>query len=306
MTQNLHDPCDPPLEKLVADRTERHCREQLSALLDGALPADEARFLLRRLQHDGELAGQWERWQLYGDALRGSMPALLPLDFAQRVADALAVESAPQQAVAAPVARGGWMRWGGGMALAASVAVAALFVVQRTPPGTSPDTGPLEMAGTALPAEPIPSVAEPALAQRPADASQAGAAAAAAVALAVADAPRRAARRDRQPVRSVRAVEPSRRTPAAEAAARIVVASALPAAAAPAAATSDPFAGDGSLVARPWPRAVLPAMSGRSLSVGYGHVAALEEAPRVEQAFQPFEPQLPVPEEPPPPANVSP
>ena len=40
--------------------TDRHCidltqlssREQLSALMDGALPADQTRFLLRRLRHD--------------------------------------------------------------------------------------------------------------------------------------------------------------------------------------------------------------------------------------------------------------
>ncbi|MBS0231787.1 MAG: hypothetical protein JSS52_11600, partial [Proteobacteria bacterium] len=40
--------------------TDRHCndltqlcsREQLSALMDGALPEDQTRFLLRRLQHD--------------------------------------------------------------------------------------------------------------------------------------------------------------------------------------------------------------------------------------------------------------
>ena len=52
--------------------TDRHCidltqlssREQLSALMDGALPEDQTRFLLRRLQHDDELAGSWERWRI--------------------------------------------------------------------------------------------------------------------------------------------------------------------------------------------------------------------------------------------------
>ena len=34
------------------DLTQLSSREQLSALMDSALPADETRFLLRRLQHE--------------------------------------------------------------------------------------------------------------------------------------------------------------------------------------------------------------------------------------------------------------
>ena len=78
--------------------TDRHCidltqlssREQLSALMDGALPEDQTRFLLRRLQHDAELAANWERWRIAGDAMRGIAPTQhLPVDFAQRVAASL-------------------------------------------------------------------------------------------------------------------------------------------------------------------------------------------------------------------------
>ncbi|HEY0332445.1 MAG TPA: RseA family anti-sigma factor, partial [Stenotrophomonas sp.] len=100
------------------DKIERHYRQQLSALVDGQLPADEARFLLRRLQHDDELAGCQERWQLCGDVLRGMAAAPAPLDFVARVQRAVASEA---QAPAVPVpARHGW-RWGSG-AIAASVA----------------------------------------------------------------------------------------------------------------------------------------------------------------------------------------
>ena len=38
-------------------------RQQLSALVDGDLAPDQAAFLLRRLGHDAELAGRWQRWQ---------------------------------------------------------------------------------------------------------------------------------------------------------------------------------------------------------------------------------------------------
>ena len=38
------------------DKFELHYRQQLSALVDGELAADEARFMLRRLEHDSELS----------------------------------------------------------------------------------------------------------------------------------------------------------------------------------------------------------------------------------------------------------
>ena len=75
------------------DKVLDHNRLQLSAMLDGALAPDQARFLLRRLQHDGELAGCWSRWQLVGDILRGQGGAMVPAGFAQRVALAVASET---------------------------------------------------------------------------------------------------------------------------------------------------------------------------------------------------------------------
>ena len=36
------------------DKLELYHRQQLSAMLDGELPQDQARFLRRRLQHDAE------------------------------------------------------------------------------------------------------------------------------------------------------------------------------------------------------------------------------------------------------------
>ena len=73
-------------ETPAIDKLDTHHRQQLSALMDGELLADEARFLLRRLQHDHDLAGCWERWQLCGDVLRGHAQAPAPAGFAERVA----------------------------------------------------------------------------------------------------------------------------------------------------------------------------------------------------------------------------
>ena len=60
----------------AGQRLDQRHREQLSALVDGELGADEARFLLRRMEHDPELAGCQERWQLLGDVMRGQASAL--------------------------------------------------------------------------------------------------------------------------------------------------------------------------------------------------------------------------------------
>ncbi|PSD16606.1 anti-sigma factor, partial [Stenotrophomonas maltophilia] len=62
----------------AGQRLDQRHREQLSALVDGELGADEARFLLRRMEHDPELAGCQERWQLLGDVMRGQASALAP------------------------------------------------------------------------------------------------------------------------------------------------------------------------------------------------------------------------------------
>ena len=68
------------------DLTQLSSREQLSALMDSALPADQTRFLLRRLRHDATLAECWERWRITGEVMRGLAPAQrLPSDFAKKL-----------------------------------------------------------------------------------------------------------------------------------------------------------------------------------------------------------------------------
>ena len=62
---------DRNTESATNDLTQLSSREQLSALMDGALPPDQTRFLLRRLQHDAPLAESWERWRLAGETMRG-------------------------------------------------------------------------------------------------------------------------------------------------------------------------------------------------------------------------------------------
>ena len=307
----------PELDALMQDKLEAHCRQQLSAMLDGSLAPDQARFLLRRLQHDHELAGCWERWQVYGDLMRGGAHALLPSDFSQRVAAALAEEGEHAAAAMPAAVRAGWTRWAGGAALAASVAVAALFVVQRQPspvaadgarqassasaPASPPEAARLVAQSAPSSASPAATVREPAGAPRPAPGPLQAGAAVATVALAAAETPRRAARRARAQTAPAgrMAAEPPARPGTSEpdlvaaAEARVDAAAALtgPAAPQPALAAAgereDPFAGAGLPVARPWPRAVVPGMGGSALNVDYGDAAP---------AYEHFQPRLPVDE----------
>jgi len=101
-------------------------REQLSALMDGELPRDEVRFLLRRVEADEQLAQTWTRYQLASGVLRRN--AVLPLrdDFADALMQRLA------QGHASVGNR--LLRWAGGGAIAAAVAV---FALVSTRPGVN-------------------------------------------------------------------------------------------------------------------------------------------------------------------------
>lgn len=115
-------------------------REQLSALIDNELDRDRTRFLLKRAEHDTELVAVWQRWHFFGEAMRGTA---LPLrkDFARQIAARLDEEAVG--AIASPRASGA-LRWGGGFAVAASVALVALLFAR---PGADPLAPP---AGEAL------------------------------------------------------------------------------------------------------------------------------------------------------------
>jgi len=103
-------------------------RQQLSAMLDGELSPDEARFMLRRLEHDVNLARCWERWQLCGEVLRGRADGLLPADFAARVTAAVQAPAPRPQAKINTPRRTRGLAWSG-MGLAASLALTTALMV---------------------------------------------------------------------------------------------------------------------------------------------------------------------------------
>ncbi|MBS0194449.1 MAG: hypothetical protein JSR34_09395 [Proteobacteria bacterium] len=99
--------------------------EDLSAFMDGELDAQRSRFLLQRLAHDAALRARFERWQLQAGAMR-KMAQPLPAGFAERVGRAIDADAAAAASAAPRFSRR--TRWAGGLALAASFAVAGLFV----------------------------------------------------------------------------------------------------------------------------------------------------------------------------------
>lgn len=277
------------------DKMEAHLRQQLSAMMDGELASDEARFLFRRLQHDRDLAGCWERWQVCSVSMRGQGTAvLLPGDFSQRVARAVAQESSRsmlegETAVAATGTHSRrWVWWGGGAALAASLALLVVVPRHASDPA-GPAAGDGQVATNATPAK----LAAPVGQSVSPDTSQAPATPPAAVqltaALAIAEAPRRiAARRSRTATSDAdRMPTAPRNIEAADGGQRVAVA-ASPSMDLP--SRTNPFAAQGDLQARPWPRAALPGTANGAFTASYSTGAT--------SSFYPFEPRaLSVPEQ---------
>ncbi|MEO6138617.1 MAG: RseA family anti-sigma factor [Luteimonas sp.] len=266
----------------VIDKILDHNRLQLSALLDGELSPHEARFLLRRLQHDPELAACWDRWNLCGDVLRGRVEVMASSGFSQGVAAALA--AAPVSKPIKGVADSRRLRWGGGAALAASVAMIALFLGRQSPNPGSPALPPAQVVASTVLAPP-PSVKNVASTPAP---SMPGHAAELASVLAVADVPRRlTARRSRGQSQRAAMRTTQRSVPQAPIAMASAAPQTLP--------QTDPFSTQrAGLVTRPWPRALLPGTPANgAFTVDYGTRSG-EVGGTNTPSFYPFEPRVPV------------
>lgn len=266
----------------AGQRLDLRHREQLSALVDGDLGAEQARFLLRRLEHDPELAGCQERWQLLGDVMRGQASLLAPAGFSAAVAAAIAAEPAVVAEPRRQVRRSGWRAWGGGAALAASVAAVAFFMggekLQDAGPGEA--SPPQIIASQAeLPSAPVTPATVTEASVEPAAMAMAGASA-----VAVASASRRQDSRRASATRSQQAARVAQRDDAplrAVAAAPVPLTPSVPAQG----ARALPFGDVGNLQARPWPRSSLAPAAGGALNASFpAHAGGA--------AFYPFEPRL--------------
>ncbi|MEP6908337.1 MAG: sigma-E factor negative regulatory protein [Pseudoxanthomonas sp.] len=270
---------------MTIDKLDTHYFKQLSALMDGDLPPDQARFLLRRLEHDSDLTGCWDRWQLCGEVLRGHAQAPAPAGFADRIAALIAVESvAPAANAASAPGRGLLVKWGGG-ALAASVAAIALFMVRQQVPDEAPAPSAPTVAGQSP--DNSRSVASPASGLQAAAAVTAASVAVASVPLRTVETQRRSATRNQQAARQAAA---ARRQPDRAIASVAVPATQVIASSPVGGNDHNPFAHVQASppASRPWPRTVLP-----QYSSGSGAFNADYSTDGAAQTFYPFEPRLP-------------
>jgi sigma-E factor negative regulatory protein RseA len=108
--------------------------EQLSACLDGELPAAELDLLLKRLERNPELRDSLSRYTVIGEALRHTRPAVASRSFADKVMAAVDQEPAAAQRRAprlSPVLMRR-LRPVAGVGIAATVAALAIFSVQQS------------------------------------------------------------------------------------------------------------------------------------------------------------------------------
>jgi sigma-E factor negative regulatory protein RseA len=106
-------------------------REQVSAFLDGELPASETELLLKRLTRDAELRESFGRFTLIGESLRGATRVPLTRGFAGRVNSAIDGEPATANFAAVNANPARWWRPIAGAAVAAGVAAVAVVALQQ-------------------------------------------------------------------------------------------------------------------------------------------------------------------------------
>lgn len=260
--------------------------ELLSALFDGELEGDAGRFAIRRLGHDASWRDACGRWQLAGDVLRSHASGVAVRDFPQRVASAMAAEAATEEAVPARRAAApdrGRSRWVPAAAIAASMAVVALFAVRPGVDTTGPEIAE-EVAEMAPPEAPAASGADT------------GDAPAGGYRTMPAPAPAMLASQPGSPVRPAAAGGVSSRSQAGSAVIEperievpelMLADNAIPAELDP--SVTRPFMPSPEIVARPWPRAVLPgARAADGFTAGF-----VEQG--LAPSFYPFDPLLPEP-----------
>lgn len=108
-------------------------RMQISAFVDGELPDAEADLLLRRMGQDAELRRKAAEYLEIGRAMRGEASVRGIERLQERVAAGINDEPLAEEEAPAEVSKGRSMRPLVGVAVAASVALIAIFGLQVTP-----------------------------------------------------------------------------------------------------------------------------------------------------------------------------
>jgi negative regulator of sigma E activity len=130
--------------------------EQLSALVDGELPATETTLLLKRLEREPELRARLSRYRVCGETLRGGERVRVRSEFTLRLSAVLRDEpchAAPARPRREAVSVIRVLKPFAGLAVAAAVAGVAILVLGRpATPGSSTRVAQQPAAATAAPA----------------------------------------------------------------------------------------------------------------------------------------------------------
>ena len=129
-------------------------KEQLSAYVDGELPENEAELLIRRMSQDAELRAEVAEYLALGRVMRDNMGLAAADHLNERVAAELNETTAEGDVGDAPAAPSRSMKLLGGAAIAATVAMVAIFSLQQT--GTvdgGADNAPTVAENPAVPSE---------------------------------------------------------------------------------------------------------------------------------------------------------
>jgi sigma-E factor negative regulatory protein RseA len=127
-------------EKNMTKETHEH----LSCLMDGEISRETSRFLVRRLGADDELCATWARYHLVRDCLRHQDGGIANQDLCGNVRQALENEEIQKPASASSRR---WLRPVAGIAVAASVALMAVVMVDPASKSAPPVSS--ELAGSA-------------------------------------------------------------------------------------------------------------------------------------------------------------
>lgn len=126
--------------------TEKYA-EKISMLMDDELLDHEAVNLIQGIEHDEWLKQCWERYHLISDALKNNLPNVIKHDLAKKLSRALESEQTFRLTHLKPQRSSRYLRPAVGLALAASVAVAAFLIV---PLNNTPEVSP-EISQVAVP-----------------------------------------------------------------------------------------------------------------------------------------------------------
>jgi negative regulator of sigma E activity len=135
---------------------------QLSAMFDDELPATECELLARRLARDEQLRGRWGRYAAIGACIRGEHGVRLGAPLASKVSAALTQEA---KARAAPDPRSpgiSWISSLAGLAMAATVAAAAILWIRAQGPVLVAQSQPGPAVNLAAATNPGPALQVPA------------------------------------------------------------------------------------------------------------------------------------------------